>query len=379
MLVGLTAFSAFVVDYGILWLARRRVQNAADAAALAAASSLAFDAPGDTARADANARSFVDQNPVWGSDPTVVEVTFPNPCPTGSVGAGPCVRVNAYRDQARGAALPTIFGGLVGVTEQGVRATATAQVLYGDRAPCVKPLAIPDRWQELNPAIALWTEFDTFDRYNATVLKSPADVYVAPTIGAVGANGTGFSRNVDYGVSRHLIPTEFPLLPGAKVGNERFLPVRTSTTSVGASGFLDDFVDCSPMVVGPTDILDVEPTDVSPEAQLGAAQLLAADPGASWNPALNGGLGGVAGGCMASGACVVSPRIVLVPAFDPDAWDLAMPAATSVVVTRLVGFFIEGINGNVISARYMVYPEIPRSSMTADPAASFLASVALVR
>ncbi len=30
-LVGLIAFSAFVIDYGVMWVARRQAQNAADA------------------------------------------------------------------------------------------------------------------------------------------------------------------------------------------------------------------------------------------------------------------------------------------------------------------------------------------------------------
>ncbi|MGH9197813.1 MAG: pilus assembly protein TadG-related protein, partial [Acidimicrobiia bacterium] len=42
-LLAVTAFSAFVVDYGVLWVGRRQAQNAADAAARAGAVSLAFD------------------------------------------------------------------------------------------------------------------------------------------------------------------------------------------------------------------------------------------------------------------------------------------------------------------------------------------------
>ncbi len=46
-IIGLLAFSALVVDYGVMWSARRQAQNAADAAALAGAISMAFTAPGD--------------------------------------------------------------------------------------------------------------------------------------------------------------------------------------------------------------------------------------------------------------------------------------------------------------------------------------------
>ena len=47
-IIGLLAFSALVVDYGVMWIGRRQAQNAADAAALAGAISMAFDAPGAT-------------------------------------------------------------------------------------------------------------------------------------------------------------------------------------------------------------------------------------------------------------------------------------------------------------------------------------------
>src|SRR5206468_4796273 len=42
-IMALTAFSAFVVDYGVLWVARGQAQNAADAGALAGAIALAYD------------------------------------------------------------------------------------------------------------------------------------------------------------------------------------------------------------------------------------------------------------------------------------------------------------------------------------------------
>src|SRR5215216_3210073 len=40
----LIAFSMFVIDYGMMWVARRQAQNAADGAALAGAVAMAFDA-----------------------------------------------------------------------------------------------------------------------------------------------------------------------------------------------------------------------------------------------------------------------------------------------------------------------------------------------
>ncbi len=152
-LVGLMAFSAFVIDYGVMWAARRQAQNAADAAALAGAISLAYVDFNNQDLARQSALAVAAQNEVWGEAPdiTAADVTFPA-CPPGSPGAGTnsCIRVDVFRNQrAGGNPLPTFFGKLVGVDEQGVRATATAEALFGNSTDCVKPFAIPDKWLEL--------------------------------------------------------------------------------------------------------------------------------------------------------------------------------------------------------------------------------------
>ncbi|MEZ5292660.1 MAG: pilus assembly protein TadG-related protein [Vicinamibacterales bacterium] len=380
MLVGLTALSAFVIDYGILWISRRQIQNAADAAAMAAAMSLAFNAPGDFDRARIQAVAVAAQNYVWGKPPTMqsTDVTFPA-CPVGSVGRGSCVKVEAFRNQARGPAIPTIFGRLVNVDFQGVAATATAQVLHGDATDCVKPIGIPDKWTELNPTAKIWDPFDTF-----SLTPAPGDLYTPPS--GPGANGTGYSRGAtalgpgDFGRAMTFSPVTFPLLPGQKMGNELFMPVRTSLMGGGAGVFQQNFDTCQTMEVHPGDILEIEQAPVRNETTAAAISLIGQDPGASWDPSLYGGRGGVRGGCMASGDCVVSPRIIAIPAFNPADWDAAPPGRSWVRVTRLVGYFLESAAaGGYLNGNLMVYPVIPRSTMTADDKSSFVVSVSLVR
>lgn len=384
MMLGLTALSAFIVDYGILWTARRQIQNTADAAAMAAAVSLAFDAPGDQARARANALTAVAQNPVWGA-PAVMSpanITFP-PCPVGAVGAGPCVRVEAFRNQASASPLPTVFGAIVGVNSQGVRATATAQVLYGRSSDCVRPLAIPDKWQELRGNVGPmgWDPLDTFDRFapNGVTLLSPADYFEPPGGGLFGPNGTGFSREAtasgpaDYG--RQLRVAQG--VPAAPAGNQEFKAIRMVPGAAGPGGFYDSFMRCSPEVVEPGRDFELEPANVDVGEPV--VQTIALDPGASWNPSLNGGRGGVSGGCMAAGTCTVSPRIIAVPLYDPSAWDANPPGQQDVVVAQIAGFFLERYESPYVVGRLMAYPAAPRSSMTADPQSSFVISVTLVR
>lgn len=393
MLVGLTAFSAFVVDYGIMWTARRQIQNAADAAALAAASSLAFDVPGDLARARSNAIAAAQQNRVWGQVP-ISSVTFPG-CPGSPVGSGPCVQVDVFRNQGGGSPLPTVFGHLVGVDQQGVRATATAQVLYGNATTCVRPMAVPDKWDELNPSAQPWNRVATFSRYNATGGPlAPADYYEPPGGGPFGPNGTGFSRDPngagagDYGRTvawgQALFATSpYPATYYKLDGNpEAFLPVEIG--GAGPAAFYSALTTCNSDRLGPGSVLTVGTSDVRTETVTAGQQMIDADPGAHWDLAANGGRGGIVGGCMSTGTCSgpmgdhISPRLIALPAFNPDLWD-ASSANTTVTVTRIVGFFVERVETPALGGRLTVYPVIPQSTMTADTQSSFLASVTLVR
>src|SRR4029077_18092779 len=68
-MVALLAFAALVIDYGILWAARRQAQNAAAAAALAGAISLEHNPDYDVARA--SAKAVGESNKIFGINPTI--------------------------------------------------------------------------------------------------------------------------------------------------------------------------------------------------------------------------------------------------------------------------------------------------------------------
>jgi len=119
LLVGLIAMLALVLDGGNMYLQRRRVQNAADAAALAAASRLA-DEWNDTAIQATVTEYAVTRN---GAD-TVDAVYLPSEeavgggyVPANSTG----VRVHATRT------VSTFFAGVVGLQESTIVADAAAQ------------------------------------------------------------------------------------------------------------------------------------------------------------------------------------------------------------------------------------------------------------
>ena len=382
-LIGLMAFSAFVIDYGVLWAARRQAQNSADGAALAGAISLAFVNFNDQALARQSALDVALLNNVWGQDPDVTpaDVTFPV-CPPGSPGAGTnsCIRVDVFRNQrAGGSPLPTFFGRLVGINDQGVRATAMAGALFGNSTDCVKPFAIPDKWLEQRNDLGPpgWSEEDTFERYqrDETVLTPTADYYdpgAGYTPDSVNLGGGDYGRYIELKAGN----------PNSAIAPGWFHPVVINAAEgPGGANYRENIAQCDPTVIGPGTVLDVEPGNmVGPTAQ-GMRDLIALDPYAEWDPDLNGsGRGGISGGCMAARTCTISPRLVAIPVFDPDAYDLGRASGrVEINVVKVLGFFIDRMNGNDVAGYIMTYPSEPNAGMGGVPGNNFVVSVALVR
>jgi hypothetical protein len=388
-LLALTALSTFVVDYGVMWAARRQAQNAADAGALAGAVSMGFVDQNDQALARTSAINTALQNPIWGAPPdiTPADVTFPV-CPPGAPGAGTnsCIRVDVFRNQRGGGnPLPTFFGNLVGITNQGVRATATAEVRFGGTSNCVKPWAMPDKWDETYNDVGPpgWDPSDTFERYepngpNQGQLLSPnPDTYQPPGAGPYGPNGTGFTREgaslggSDYGlqiVLKHGNPQQ-AIAPGW------FFPVVINPDEgPGGDNYRENIATCDPTAIGPGSVLSVEPGNMVGPTSQGVADLIAQDPGAYW------GGNGVQGGCMAAGTCALSPRVVAIPVFNPDTYDAGRASGRiDIYIEKVVGFFIEGMQGNDVIGRLMTYPSEPSLGTDLPPGASFVVQILLVR
>jgi Flp pilus assembly protein TadG len=156
----LVAMTAFVLDFGVMWLARRQAQNAADAGALAGAIARLYDEPGDTPAADGlayeSAVAAATANSVF-NEAGGVRVTWE--CPSYVDEDAHCVRVDVHRDgtDVNGDAtndstpLPVFFASLFGLSGQNVRATATAWLGAANAAECMKPFAVPDLFPEGHP------------------------------------------------------------------------------------------------------------------------------------------------------------------------------------------------------------------------------------
>lgn len=382
-MIGLMAVTTFVVDYGVMWMARRQAQNSADAAALAGATSLALVDFNDLAKARQSALDVALLNRVFGEVPDVTpaDITFPL-CPPGSPGAGTdsCIRVNVFRNQRVGGnPLPTFFGKLVGVNQQGVRATATAEALFGNSTDCVKPFAIPDKWLELRNNLGPegWDELDTFERYEqpSGALLDPADVYVP------GPDGSGYSpESVAVGGGDHGRRITLKAgSPGEAIAPGWYYPIRLGE-STGGADYRANIATCNTTVIGPGTIVQNEPGNMIGPTKQGIRDLINQDPDAEWDSSLNGGSGGVSGGCMSNGDCRRSPRLVAIPVFNPDAYDAGRPSGLNeLLITKVLGFFIERMQGNEVVGRITTYPANPNAGMGGVPGEDFIVSVTLVR
>jgi hypothetical protein len=193
----LVAFSAIVVDYGILWAARGQAQSSADAGALAGAISIGEGKPNPESRTTASV--VARQTTVWGettSASDVVVSNLPYPCPASAGGGNSCIRVDVLRGTQDDAlvqhtnALPVFFASMLGVSTQGVRATATAQAASGNSVNCVKPWAVADKWLDTSGPTT-WDQMDTWD-------PAAGDVYRMPL--KPETNPTGFSLGIDRGI-----------------------------------------------------------------------------------------------------------------------------------------------------------------------------------
>jgi hypothetical protein len=425
-LIVLLAFTSFVVDYGIMWVSRRQAQNAADAGALAAAISQLNDTGGNAA-ATLAAEHWAANNAVWGqATPAAdVDVAFSGPGvdiqPCGETTG--CVRVDVFRGQPdrsggspRGNPLPTYFSRLVGLTEQGVRATATAQWGSGNQIKCLLPFAVIDRWADnfdeapdptyfindpiLDPGVDGWSPNDKF-------MPGSGDVYIPP----YGNNPlhNGWTVEGDYG--RQLILKDgSPGNYSAGWANEIDLP-----GSTGSQDFKWNIEHCNerpvgialepqtcPVVDEPIGCVSIK-TGVSQgptSSGIGdlAEGLVSQDPAAKWDPNA-AGPGGKTGAVVGGGG-MSSPRIRPIVIIDINHYIAQNEgqncSGTTCVgkVANIIGFFAEGMCEDVplddgficddpkkdVVGRIVTIPGTYVGSIgNVDPSASFVNIVRLVR
>jgi Flp pilus assembly protein TadG len=433
--IAFLALVALAVDYGVKLIARGQAQRSADAGALAGAISLAFDNTTDltdTGLPKRSARSYALENLVFGEQPDVNitnDIKFIE-CPNPDGGPGTtCVQVDVYRNQERANALPTFFSRLVGVTDQGVKATATAKVLSASVTDCLRPWVVIDRWDEFGPtqwpaADPEWCEGNgapcgvpsTYDKYSdgpkgGRPVPEP-DLYVPPAPDG-SSPGTGFRASGtpnDIGKRFALkVQSNDAISPGWGLAVD--LP-RADTTNMGAEAYGSNITSCSRVPVGindpavhtcPNEIIGYD--DAVAEAEYGCVRvqtgtmqgptsinvgdLIDLDFNAKWDITPQGTYG------VVDSCCSESPRIVPVAIMDVDTYLSQNPTGSGGVVriVNIFGFFIEGMGdydedtgditlkpgGKAVVGRLMKFSGFSAGSTKLHETASWSKIIVLVR
>jgi hypothetical protein len=340
----LMAFNVFVLDYGVMWIARAQAQNAADAGALAGAVARGFDDfdPDPHYRHSVAAQlatAVAQANDIW-TEPGTPVVNFD--CPAGV--SGRCTTVAVYRNgEAGSTALDTLFGPILGVNSQGVQAKATAFTQSGNATPCLRPIAFADDWdEERSPG-------DEFNRYIETGPSAGTpfppgdrDEY-APASSSYAGRTT---VSVDFG---ERIVWEFGDFLTLPINRERLVTLDLP----GSETFDQNMLNCVGQPIGLNQNLPVDATIHHRDVTRNIDTLFGRDSGADYDY----GNHRITNSCAP--ACgPVSPRLIAVALYDPQRFqlgralnppnwthpDVGCPTNQPCIrVTNIVGFFIHRI------------------------------------
>ncbi len=340
VMIVLLGMAALAIDVGMLYNAKGQAQNAADSGALAGAGSLLVT-PNNSATAKSVAETFAEQHVII-KDQVVI---FPDQDIQVDMVNGR-VTVTARRIMARSNAVPTFFAKVLGIDLVDVEANATAEIIPGGSAACLKPWAIPDAFDDLVPPMDEFT--------------NPGDYY-EPGVTSYGSNYRG--PDGDWGLQLMLKAGT----PGETISSGQFfavdLPIEGGGPLTGADRYRENIANCNRSIVRVGDILQTENGNMAGPTRQGVEELIAQDPLASWDS-----FNGVVGSSFAAGA---SPRMIRVPMFDPRF--PPTPGKQDLVVTNIAGFFIETMQGPRVVGRL-----IPTLGTAGGDPASMLRAVRLV-
>ena len=318
----LIGFAALAIDAGVLYTARTQCQNAADSGALACAGRLlTFNTlnAGAANQSRATGVQYANYNKVLST-----AVAINNGDVTVDLNLKRC-RVCVPRTQARGNPVPTYFA-RIWRNSVDVSACATAEVVLGNKANCLKPWAMPDAFVDGNAN----GKYDAGEYYQAGVTSY----------------GTNYRNNGnDVGLSLVVKQAD----PSQAIAPGQFFPIDLpipNSPDTGGARYRDNIETCSSNPIAIGDSLWTETGNMVGPTKQGVKDLIAQDPGAYWNSSGNEVQGSAYG---ATG----SPRIIRISFFDPRYPPTS--GKQSVVVTNIASLFLESIDSNgVVNARIML-------------------------
>ena len=369
----LMAFNVFVLDYGMLWVARGQAQNAADAGALAGAVARGFDDFDNPPHhrhsfAAQVARGVAQANNVW-QEPATPVVNFA--CPTGV--AGRCTTIAVYRDGQNGSTpLETLFGPLLFVSSQRVRATATALTGNANATRCLRPLAFADLWlEDRDPAGEFNHYIETGPNAGDPFPAGDRDEYTPPSSTSPGR--TTISGN--FGNLERLIWN----FGGADLIHDAITRQRLVTLDLpGGRSFEDNMTGCLGQTIALNDFLQVDVPLSNDHRRISTAiaSVFANDSAANFDYSNSRIVNSCAPTCAP-----VSPRLLAIALYDPRRFqlgrslnppnwthpDVGCPTNQPCIrVTNIIGFFVHyittGPGGHGPHGHFLRYPGVTQQT-----------------
>ncbi|MDT8341961.1 MAG: Tad domain-containing protein, partial [Longimicrobiales bacterium] len=345
-LVVLLGMGALAVDLAAAFSWRTEAQKIADSSALAGGSAY-LDLPVDEAEPVARARAHeyallhtIKGEPVDSSEVTVEVIP-----------AERKVRVHILRQD-----MPTWFARVLGIDAVDIGATAAAVAADAGAARCLKPLALPDMWEERNPAEDA-NGNNVWDPGEEWVFDPDVDHYQKlrdfenPQLDETGyGSDSGLRTDVDRDFGRQIQlksadPNDpFNFAPG--IFFPWRLPSDPATEECGQGGgggqdaggavYRNNICSCNNSLITLDTPYDVEPGNmVGPTAQ-GIGDLMDQDPDAYWDPRL-GPVRDVDGETVPA---LSSPRVMKIGLFRPD--EIVSSGMQTIRFNNFALLFLEG-------------------------------------
>ncbi|MHC1789928.1 pilus assembly protein TadG-related protein [Solidesulfovibrio sp.] len=327
IMVVLAAMATLAVDYGFLQYKRSQLQTAADTAALAGAADLLRhgDNLGEVRNTAVNyGQSNLGEQDSLGSAVTTDDVAFYKGDAPAAGQTPDTVQVTTGRTAQRGNPVDMFLGPLLGWNTQDLTTTASASLFCSEQTRCLKPFSPPAKftWDDTCDSDKKLQNNGAFDPSSSCELSSVVVLgYDAGDIGAQIVLKLGDSQ--DTVVPGHFQAVDYPA-------------VNRGDPESGAAVYRLNIAGCTASnnsVVTGGDELAIEPGNMVGPTTQGLADLMATDPGASWDPGTNAIVGSAYADPMKS------PRVALIPFYDPSRPQHS--GRNSIYVHQLGAVFIE--------------------------------------
>jgi hypothetical protein len=214
-----------------------------------------------------------------------------------------------------------------------ITATAIAEASPANAETCVMPWTIPDKW--IDNQSPPWDPDDSFTMYDDKnkPVANP-DVYIP----ADQPGYTGYNATRDRGLELTLKANNT-----TKVAPSFYNPWDLPGSS-GGSDYRNNIANCNSAIVPIFAPMTAEPGNMEGPTKQGTEDRIAQDPNAYWDTDCN---------CVKGSAFGVSPRVVVVPLYDPQYYadGKANGKGAALKVANYLGFFLEEMQGNEVVGR----------------------------